>query len=261
MDKQSTEFELQEGHQSPPFAHGGEDSSNEGSDAPERRPVRPTKRKRTREPSIDPESKPLPWPAGSGPSDAHAVVDEAAVSGKATSLGYLVLHRVVCDGQKNTEEDHSEHQLTAYYDDEPRLFAKDDRASALRGRNDIRDLDGYLERQEAVAFVVYKIYSCRQYHNQIRTCFINVAPESINRASFLRLKPWFHTLPNDAEPAYPTSEEITLIQEGLAEAIEDLVSRDLTKLGSWNKETSFASALHLFPPLLPTTARAPSTCS
>lgn len=208
----------------------------------EKHSMRAQKRKRTQQSGVDIISEFLAPP---GTNDAYSSAC-AKTYRSSTSPSHLVLHRVVCDRQKNTDEDHSQHLITADYNDEPKLFAKDDRASALRGQNYIRDVEEYLERQEAVAFVVFKVYDCRQHHYHIRGQFINLAPETIARASFLRLKPWFHVLPEDSNVASPISEEISIIKEGLAKGVEDLVSQDIGRLGAWNEDSSLRAPYDYF---------------
>lgn len=159
---------------------------------------------------------------------------------------YAVIYRVRCSLQQTAEEDHSEHQALACYQDEPRLFAKDTRASALRGRRHIPDLETYLGIQPLLYFVVYKDYDCHRYHTRRRKNFESSAPESIDRASFLRLKPWFHVLPRDTNPASPLSERISILEEGFLSGIERLASRDPENLGIWDTEVNLRARYNYF---------------
>ncbi len=241
MDEQNTDASLQAGHETGSSAHWIKTPLHEALGSSKERPMRTQKRKRTQEPGFDLISEFLPRGTENAYSNAHPNINRGS-----TSSGHLVLHRVVCDRQKNTDEDHSQHLPTTDYDDEPKLYAKDDRASALRGRNYIRDVEEYLERQEAVTFIVFKVYDCRQHHYDTRKQFDNVAPETIARASFLKLKPWFHILPKDSDVASPISEEISIVEEALAKGADSLVSLDVERLGSWDEESSLRAPYDYF---------------
>ncbi|KAL2421213.1 hypothetical protein ABEF95_006376 [Exophiala dermatitidis] len=159
---------------------------------------------------------------------------------------HIVVYRVICDRRNNTEEDHSHHDDTAYYQDEPRLFYRDTRGSALRGRYQIQDVEAYLGNQQPLAFVVYKDYNCPRYHDLMQKQFINIAPENMRRASFLREKPWFQALRDDTEPASAIAEQISIFQDDVMVALESLISQDAETSGFWNRETSLRGPYDYF---------------
>ncbi|KAJ4504453.1 hypothetical protein HRR78_007803 [Exophiala dermatitidis] len=166
--------------------------------------------------------------------------------GKLPPPKHIVVYRVICDRRNNAEEDHSQHEDTAYYQDEPRLFYRDTRGSALRGRYQIQDLEAYLGNQQPLAFVVYKDYDCPRYHDLMQKQFINIAPENMRRASFLREKPWFQALRDDTEPASAVAEQISIYQDNLTVALESLISQDAEISGFWNRETSLREPYDYF---------------
>lgn len=212
---------------------------------------RPSKRQRTTD---DPDHHiasvhgwPPSWQEGLDPAaNSQPKSRPHEPNGQLPPYNYLVVYRVVCDLRKTSEEDHSQHHGTAYYQDEPRLFAKDTRGSALRGQRIIQDLGAYLEEQQQLAFVVYKDYDCPRYHDQMKEHFVNMAPENIDRASFLRLKPWFQVVPQDTEPVSARAEQIVISQVHLMAAFEELVSQDVENLGFWNRETSLRAPYDYF---------------
>lgn len=211
---------------------------------------RPSKRQKTGG-DLDQIASVPGWPPQGG-EGAAAVANGYADGQRPTTGGprpshqYIIVYRVSCDRRKSGEEDHSQHLSHAYYQDEPRMFAKDTRGSALRGRSYIPDLNAYLADQQPLAFLVCKDYSCSQYHDRMQEEFVNLAPGNIDRASFLRLKPWFQTLPHDTEPVLAATEQISIWQEGLILAFEQLISRDDENLGFWNREHSLRAPYDYF---------------
>jgi len=124
-----------------------------------------------------------------------------------------ILHRVTCDCRKN----HSKHKHLAHYLDAPRLFEGDSKASTLRGRRQILDIEEYLEDQSDVAIITYKMYSCNDYYKTVEGQFEQLQrPEDPDVKD---LRPYFFRLRKDGDEAKPQSEQITIVADDLIDAI------------------------------------------
>jgi hypothetical protein len=145
---------------------------------------------------------------------------------------HAVVHRVVCGHHRAEGEDHQDHPSTADYLDEPRLFAKDYRGSALRGQQPLVNPQEYWDEHPEVCAVITKEYNCSHYHRRVKDYF-QVIANDIDRQVFNRLKPWLFRLPDNGPPAVSTSESI-MISPTLTNALITLAMRN--QLGEWNSE-------------------------
>jgi hypothetical protein len=61
------------------------------------------------------------------------------------------IHRVHCSPTK----DHIKHSTVAYFEDAPRLFAGDSKASALRGKHNIPDVTNFVQSHSHIGIILY----------------------------------------------------------------------------------------------------------
>ena len=139
-----------------------------------------------------------------------------------------IIHRVYCDRLDVDGEDHFEHPDSADFQDEPRLYANDHRASALRGQHQFPNRQ---EPHEHSPVLVVRGYNCIAYHKAIRESFSPVPP-SLNRQLSSRVRPYACNLPALGPPAKPTLEEI-VISKGLSTALEEYTKNCKPPVGSW----------------------------
>lgn len=157
-----------------------------------------------------------------------------------------IIHRVHCDNRQTSGEDHSKHPAVVHYRDTPRLFAKDSRGHALRGRESIIDIDEYLEAHSEISLVIYRDYDCPSYHRILRDYFQRVAPDSMDQTLFLSFKAWFYCLSKDGPPASPRAESMQVIAHRLRKALTTIVSSNPDKMGPWNEEKNLAKPYDYF---------------
>ncbi|EXJ87097.1 hypothetical protein A1O3_04055 [Capronia epimyces CBS 606.96] len=161
----------------------------------------------------------------------------------------IIVHRVLCHNNQTAGEDHSKHLTTAYFLDAPRLFARDSRGHALRGRDRVTDVDEYLETHPMVSMVVYRDYDCGEYHRMVRDEFQRVAPDNMDQSLFLSFKAWFYCLGHDTEPAVAQKESLDFVSVELQEALDAVVrnSRDTANAVShWNEPRNLAAPYDYF---------------
>lgn len=119
---------------------------------------------------------------------------------------------------------HSHHPRTAYFLDPPRLFADDNKASALRGTIPIFEIEDHLDDNEHISTVVYKSYDCETHHQHLtnKDAFERIKLSSSGVRGILALQPYPFTLKEDAAPALCRSEEMTILFERAQRCLEEL---------------------------------------
>lgn len=135
-------------------------------------------------------------------------------------LQTCTIHRVHCTQTKN----HAEHPDITYFEDHPRLFEGDCKASALRGQIQIPDISEYLESRSHLKFVFYRIYSCDAYHVMMDETF---RPLERPKNPFVKsLLPFFYNLDSDGDPAISNDKSILVSSEDLLDALRVVTKMD-----------------------------------
>ncbi|KAB2573618.1 Lon protease [Lasiodiplodia theobromae] len=145
---------------------------------------------------------------------------QAEATDFAIDAAYLVIHTVDCDSKSN--EAHEGHAISASFLDHPRLFAGDSKASALRGKNPIEDVNSYIQQQENVCLVVYKVYHCREYHEDIKKDFVRTKLPNADLTVSTRIWPFLFILPRDSKEAKPEHESMAVLSDALRHCLEKL---------------------------------------
>lgn len=157
-----------------------------------------------------------------------------------------IIRRVQCDNRQTSGEDHSKHPAVVHYLDTPRLFAKDSRGHALRGKESIADIEEYLEAYPEISLVIYRDYDCRSYHRILRGRFQRVAPDSMDQTLFLSFKAWFYCLSKDGPLASPRTESMQVVAHRLRKAMDITVRNNTDKMGPWNEEKNLMKPYDYF---------------
>lgn len=131
---------------------------------------------------------------------------------------YLLIHKVECGQSIN----HNHHIMTSYFLDPPRLFDGDNKASPLRGRISITDVDEHLEDNEHASIVIYKDYQCEEYHESIEEGFERLRLSDYGVRTVPAMRPYLFVLRKDMEVATSISEEMILLSHDLKEALRSL---------------------------------------
>ncbi|ETS73988.1 hypothetical protein PFICI_13854 [Pestalotiopsis fici W106-1] len=120
----------------------------------------------------------------------------------------LIVHRVHCS---QSMPGHDRHDPKLYLD-QPRLFAGDTKASALRGQECIQNsLEDYLAVQFDIGLVVLRTYECTVYATVIDDEFTLSHLPDADSETAAALRPYFYRLQdNPVEPAQPYDESIVL---------------------------------------------------
>jgi len=147
---------------------------------------------------------------------------------------YVIVHQVSCLGGEN----HTRHSSQSQYLDVPRLFAGDSKASALRGKRHFPDLEDYLESNPDISFIVYRSYSCNEYHEAVKDDFDRLQIPQIDPAviSISQLRAFFFALKRDGEAASLNAEEIRIVSEGLQDAMATMESLHPDQFGTWDPQ-------------------------
>lgn len=159
---------------------------------------------------------------------------------------YLLIHQVYCELSTN----HDDHAEVSNFLDTPRLFAGDNKASALRGKDTIMDIDDYLEDHEHISIVVYKRYNCEGYHERIESSFERLKFSDYAVRAVSAMRPYLFVLRRDTVPATSTSEEMTFLSDDLKQALRNLQALD-SKINyaslarrNWNIESPYLQLYH-----------------
>jgi hypothetical protein len=156
---------------------------------------------------------------------------------------HLIIHQVEC----TQTPDHRHHSSVAYFLDPPRLFAEDNKASALRGNTPIYDIEEYLENQENISIVVYRSYDCERYHKHLtnKGAFERIKLSSSGIRGVPALQPYLSALKKDAAPASCKSEKMEIHASELEDALESLkkLNSKMSIKDFWEPEAPY---LHLY---------------
>ncbi|OCL15053.1 P-loop containing nucleoside triphosphate hydrolase protein [Glonium stellatum] len=146
--------------------------------------------------------------------------------------GHVVVHKVSCLGGDN----HAQHPSQSQYLDVPRLFVGDSKANALRGKRHFPDVEDYLDDHPNISFIVYRSYSCNDYHKTVEDDFDRLPIPQIDPTVISKLRVYFFILRRDGEAASPNAEEIQIVSTDLQEAITTMVSLHQDQFGTWNPQ-------------------------
>lgn len=157
-----------------------------------------------------------------------------------SSLSTSILHRVNC-GKKGH---HADHPGIAYYADIPHLFRGDSKASFLRGKRPILNTEMNPDTKDTNSVILYKIYSCDDYHEAIQNQFENLPTPS--NPDLTKVAAYFYRLPDDGEEATAMKEEISLISEELQEALSELTGTKRNDIQALSGEATLIFVCNLF---------------
>lgn len=151
---------------------------------------------------------------------------------------YLILHTVYCDGEDYSEM-HTDHPGQAMFFDQPRLFKGDKKDCALRGKQQVLDLEALLEDRPGNSFVVLRKYYCERYHesNKVSSSFTRLANEALYGQVPSHVRPFLFGLATDTVPATPVSEKIGHCSKNFIEAMKRIQGLNLSLvelLHGWN---------------------------
>jgi hypothetical protein len=145
---------------------------------------------------------------------------------------HVIVHQVSCFRDDN----HTHHSSQSQYLDVPRLFAGDNKASALRGKRHFPDLEDYLESNPDISFIVYRSYSCNEYHEAVKDDFDRLQIPHIDPAVRSQLRAYLFALKRDGEAASPNAEEIRIVSEDLQDAMATMESLHPDQFGAWDPQ-------------------------
>ncbi|KAJ5672668.1 ATPase AAA-type core [Penicillium longicatenatum] len=134
------------------------------------------------------------------------------------------IHRVHC----TRAESHEDHSKISYFEDAPRLFKGDCKASALRGKIGISDISEYLAARPHLKFVMYRIYNCNAYHATMDNHFRHL--ERPTNPFDKSLLPFFYILDSDGRPAKSHNEAMLVSSEDLLDVLHRLTHLDMKVL-------------------------------
>jgi hypothetical protein len=146
----------------------------------------------------------------SGPSKRNRQVSPCS------SAQYRIVHQVTCSQRGN----HVNHAKLANYLDNPKLFAGDSKAHALRGKEEIH-IEEYMDDHPDITFIVYRSYDCNSYHDEVENDFDRLPIPRIDPSILSRIKAYFYSLRADGQDAVPASERIEIISQDLTLAISE----------------------------------------
>lgn len=121
---------------------------------------------------------------------------------------------------------HVHHKSGCFFLDVPRLFAGDSKANGLRGKEEIINIQEYLEDHPEISFVVFKQYSCDAYYETIRHDFEQLIMPSLDPAVISQLKLYFFVLKEGGEKADPDSEFVKIVSNDLSSVIINMLPLD-----------------------------------
>lgn len=127
---------------------------------------------------------------------------------------------------------HGRHRRLSLFPDQPQLFAGDNRASSLRGRELVgASLEEYLDGAPDVSPVVIRTYGCLAYHQAIDGQFVMPLPAA-DSGFPSELRPYFDVLQRDPGPAQATEEYIQISQP-FRMAMDTLLEAEPLLLAQW----------------------------
>lgn len=134
-------------------------------------------------------------------------------SGLRLDPNFIIAHQVECSGLLPA---HSRHPESAIFLDHPRLFKGDTKADALHGRRAVKSMPRYLSRNPGAGFIVYRTYSCTDYHQHLFDTLQDTSGHYIQSDLFV--------LDQDAAPAFPEREHMDIVSDELCHVIDDVCS-------------------------------------
>ena len=144
----------------------------------------------------------------------------------------VIMHRVQCTGQSSAAG-HRRHAQTALFLDQPQLFARDNRASSLRGRRPVNvRLEDYLAAEPDVSLVVVRTYDCVTYHRGVDEEFMRMPLPAADSGLPSELRPYFDVLETDVSPAR-AREEFIHISQPFRNAMEQLLNAEPLLFAQW----------------------------
>lgn len=159
---------------------------------------------------------------------SHEGTKQADAADLSIEATHLVIHTVDCE----SNEAHEGHAISASFLDRPRLFTGDSKASVLRGKKPIEDVNSYIQQQENVCVVVYKVYHCGKYHDDIKKDFVRTKLPNADLTVSSRIWPFLFTLPCDSKEAKPEHESMAVLSDALRHCLEKLDPTLKPKKGS-----------------------------
>ncbi|KAJ5928290.1 ATPase AAA-type core [Penicillium verhagenii] len=123
------------------------------------------------------------------------------------------IHRIQCTQIK----DHHSHPEVAYFEDAPQLFTGDSKASALRGRRHIADVEDFMDSNSHIGVILYQIYDCEVYHKEMEPRFrpLEKPDDPITKS----LLPYFFRLDEDGIPATSHKQAMHIPSDHLRDVI------------------------------------------
>lgn len=182
-------------------------------------------------------------------NDGHLPLNDEILNyeEKVTQPRYVLHHQVYCDQRVEEGHNHEGHPRTATFLDVPRLFAHDNRAAQLRGRDQVYDSNIYQHQHGDVCIIVYQRYSCHDYHEEMHDNFTKFAiPSEVKSMGPNDVRPWFHVLLEDAPYATPTSEYISISSEALRRAMKALTKLMPRTFNDWESQENLESPYSFF---------------
>ncbi|KAH8747123.1 hypothetical protein BGZ57DRAFT_777353 [Hyaloscypha finlandica] len=159
---------------------------------------------------------------------------------------YLLIHKVECGQSIN----HNHHPETSYFLDPPRLFAKDNKASPLRGTISITDVEEHLEDNEHISIIIYRTYDCEEYHESIEENFERLRLSDYGVRTVSAMRPYLFVLSKDMTAAMCVSEDMTLLSHDLKEALTKLeileprINYNTLMLNDWALNAPYLQLYH-----------------
>lgn len=176
------------------------------------------------------EMHPVSWPAQKRlnleASEFQKIQDTS--SGPTVS----VLHHVQC-GKKASG--HKRHAQSTMYQDVPRLFKGDSRASALRGNLPIHSPERSIESSGNGNLIVVRLYDCERFHKDVEDHFTRNPSPCLDPPIPEELWPYFDVLDDETELAKSTSDEIHVSKQ-LRRTMEALADTKPNPLSGWEGE-------------------------
>jgi uncharacterized protein DUF7025/ATPase family protein associated with various cellular activities (AAA) len=114
------------------------------------------------------------------------------------------------------------------------LFANDTKASALRGKQRLQNLEIYLDENPDLSFIIYRNYSCEDYCRNYENSFQRLPVPNIDQNILRSISAYFFVLCQDGEEATVESESINITSNELREAANVMASLCPESMGDWS---------------------------
>ncbi|KAK1598342.1 uncharacterized protein LY79DRAFT_576103 [Colletotrichum navitas] len=144
-----------------------------------------------------------------------------------------VLHRARCRGQANG---HTSHAKDTVYQNVPRLFKEDSKASSLRGKAPLTGFGRSVESYRSANLTILRLYDCELFHKDVEDRFTRTPSPCLDPPIPKDLWPYFDVLDDDdTELATSTSEDIRISKQ-LRQAMEALANAEPKLFPGWDEE-------------------------